>query len=200
MRITRQSYLSNLVGKNAYEAIQQYAKFIVPIGTCVLLLLYMLSSIVHLSFISTLINACTGTSLLFIAYIISLLFILDVQVDVLEEDLWYKPDTRKPKPLKYKFTIAWTIILSILCLSAIYFSNEYRIEYRFKCDTFLVDQETGIYHLDWDNDCEEANKAADLIKMKGYEIRETNYELCQWCMDWASEAEMEYNVEKYIRR
>lgn len=133
MKVKQQPFLSNLVGQDKYEDIRAFARLIVPIGTIVLIVLFLLSCIVHWDFISTFLGLCTGTSLLFIAYIVSILFVLDIRVDVLQqEDLLYNSKISSQKPLKYKFTVAWTIVLCLLGISAIYLSNEYRKEYRFK--------------------------------------------------------------------
>ena len=61
-------------------------------------------------------------------------------------------------------------MLVALGISAIYFSNKYRKYYAFECDTFLVDHQAEIYHLDWDNDCEVAAEAGALEKMQGFQI------------------------------
>ncbi len=71
--------------------------------------------------------------------------------------------------------------------------------YAFECSTFLVDHEKGVYHLDCNNDCEVASEASDLEKMKGYQIDES-YVFCDWCKEWAENAEYEYNSNRYFRK
>ena len=123
---------------------------------------------------------------------------VDVEVDELERYSWKKPKKR-PKPTSYKLTIVWGVVLIILGIVAIYFSNDYRKQYSFECDTYLVDHQAKIYHLDWDIDCEVAAEASHLEKMSGYEI-DKSYTLCDWCECWAEDAEAEYEASRYFRR
>ena len=192
MAIVKQSFLSNIIGRNTYDKFKGYAKVIIAIGTCVLAIVLLLSIFFHWSFISSLLSLITGTSLLFIIYIAALVLALDIEVDVDEPE-------KKSKPAAYKLTIAWGVVLVALGISAIYFSNKYRKYYAFECDTFLVDHQTEIYHLDWDNDCEVAAKSGNLETMQGYEI-DKSYTLCEWCEEWAEDAEDEYESNRYYRR
>jgi len=174
MPITKKSFLSNLLGRNTYDTFKDYAKIIVPIGTCILAILFTLTFFVHWNIVSSLLSLVTGTSLLFIAYIGVIILLLDFEVDVEEpERSYYWEEPVKVKSRKeYKLTIAWGILLIMLGVTAIYFSNKYRKHYSFECSTFLVDEKAGIYHLDYDNDCEFATESDNLIRMKGYEIEE----------------------------
>ena len=192
MAIVKQSFLSNIIGRNTYDEFKGYAKVIIAIGTCVLAIVLLLSIFFHWSFISSLLSLITGTSLLFIIYIAALVLALDIEVDVDEPE-------KKSKPAAYKLTIAWGVVLVALGISAIYFSNKYRKYYAFECNTFLVDHQTEIYHLDWDNDCEVAAKSGNLETMQGYEI-DKSYTLCEWCEEWAEDAEDEYESNRYYRR
>ena len=192
MAIVKQSFLSNIIGRNTYDEFKCYAKVIIAIGTCVLSIVLLLSLFFHWSFISSLLSLVTGTSLLFIAYIAALVLVLDIEVDVDEPE-------KKPKPAAYKLTIVWGVVLVALGISAIYFSNKYRKHYAFECDTFLVDHQAGIYHLDWDNDCEVAAESGNLETMQGYQI-DKSYTLCEWCEEWAEDAEDEYESNRYFRR
>lgn len=200
MAIVKQSFLSNLVGRNTYDEFKGYAKIIIAIGTCVLSIIFLLSFFIHWGFIRGLLNLVTGTSLLFIVYIVALVFALDIEVDVDEPErgYWSEPE-KKPKPTAYKLTVVWGVVLIALGVSAIYFSNKYRKHYAFECSTFLVDHQAGIYHLDWHNDCEVAAEASNLVKMKGYQI-DNSYTLCDWCDEWAKDAEDEYGSNRYYRR
>lgn len=200
MAIVKQSFLSNIVGRNTYDEFKGYAKMIIAIGTCVLAIILLLSFFFHWGFISSLLNLVTGTSLLFIAYVAALVLVLDVEVEVdePERDYWSEPE-KKPKTTAYKLTIVWGVVLITLGIGAIYFSNKYRKHYAFECSTFLVDHQTGIYHLDWDNDCEVAAESGDLEKVKGYQI-DKSYTLCEWCDEWAEDAEDEYESNRYFRR
>lgn len=202
MKITKQSFLSNLIGKNNYIEFKSYAKPIIAIGTIILCTLFLLSFFLHWSFISNLLSMVTGTSLLFAIYIVSLILTLDIEVDVEEPEYnhWNKP-SKIEKNKKYKYTIVWGTTLIILGICAIIFSNKYRKHYAFECDTFIIDYEKGIYHLDWDNDCEilrETRKTEnrELEKIKGHEIDES-IKLCSWCESWASDAETQYAPDQY---
>lgn len=203
--IVKKSFISNLIGRNTYDTIKEYAKKILAIGTCVLAVLFGLSFICHYSFVSSLLSLVTGTSLLFILYIAALIISLDHEVEVEEtildegiirdryESYEFK-DTKILKTKEYKLTILWGVVCLLLGIAAIYFSNKYRKHYAFECDTFLVDKQASIYHLDWDNDCEVAVKSSNLEKMQGYQI-DKNFTLCEWCYDWAEDAE--YNGDDY---
>lgn len=200
MAIVKQSFLSNIIGRNTYDEFKGYAKKIIAIGTCVLAIIYLLSYFFHWGFISSLLNLVTGTSILFIAYVAALVLALDVEVEVDEpERNYWSESEKKTKTTSFKLTVVWGIMLIIFSIGAIYFSNQYRKEYAFECDTFLVDHQAGIYHLDWDNDCEVAAEADDLEKMKGYQINKS-YTLCKWCEEWAEEAESDFESSRYFRR
>lgn len=188
MAIVKQSFLSNIIGRNTYDKFKGYAKEIIAIGTCVLAIVLLLSIFFHWSFISSLLSLITGTSLLFIAYVAALVLVLDIEVDVDEPE-------KKPKPAAYKLTIVWGVVLVALGISAIYFSDKYLKHYAFECDTFLVDHQAGIYHLDWDNDCKVAAESGNLETMQGYQI-DKSYTLCEWCEEWAEDAEDEYESNR----
>lgn len=201
MATVKKSFISNLIGRDFYDGIKEYAKPIILIGTGILAILFLLSLFVHWTFISRLLNLVTGTSLLFIIYIAALIFVLDKEVDIEEPDYYYRYESeRTPKTKAYKMTIVWGIVLIIMGISAIYFSNRYRKQYAFDCSTFLVDQEAGIYHLDWINGCKIAAESEDLVEMKGYEIKGMGYKICEGCKEYAEEVEDAYNADRYYRR
>lgn len=196
----KQSFLSNILGKNTYDEYKGYSKLVIAIGTCVLLLLLALSNFVYWGFVSSLLNFVTGTSLLFIAYVAAFIILLDIQVDVEEpERNYWSQNVKSKKPITYNLTIAWEVLLVILGIAAIYFSNNYRKQYAFECETFLVDGTSGIYHLDY-NDCEVAEEAMNLKEMKGYEIEDLNCTFCDWCKEWLEDAEADYESSRYYRR
>lgn len=198
MALVKRSFLSNLIGSYTYEELKYYAKYILAIGTCVLVVLYILSIFFHWSFISRLLNLTTGTSLLFIVYIAAVIICLDkeVEVDESENSYWSKP-ANTPKTTPYKLTIVWGIFLIVLGVTAIFFSNRYRKQYAFDCSIVLVDREAGIYHLEWIDDCEVAIETEGLKEMKGYEIKGLNYRLCDWCREYAEEAEDAYMQDQF---
>ena len=193
--VRKQSFISNLFGQNTYTGFKGVALLVFLIGTSILILLYTLSYFFHVGIISYLLNLTNGLSLLFIGYIVAAIILFDIEVDVEEpeKNIWGE-EKKEPKPLKYKLTIVWGVFLLILGVVAIYFSNKYRKHYAFECETFLVDKQAHIYHLDWDIDCEAANEAEQLVKMYGYQIDES-YTFCEGCNELADEAKYETGVE-----
>ena len=168
-------------------------------GTCLLVIFIGLSFAFHSGIINWFLQILTGTSLLFIAFVAALIVLLDIQVNVDEPEqyAWEKPKKVK-RPISYKLTIVWGVILILLGISSIYFSNKYRKYYAFECDTFLVDTQQGIYHIEWNDECDVANEAQEMKKMYGYEIDES-YKLCESCKDFLEDMES-YEYERYSRR
>ncbi len=194
MEKVKQSYLSNLIGKNIYEEYSSLAMKIVGIGGLILIMLFTLSHFFHSDIINYLLKLTTGTSLLFIAYIAACILLLDIRVEVEKpEQEWWEEEKEVQKPLKYKFTVVWGVVLLALGIAAIYFSNKYRNLYDFECTIFLVDHKAHIYHLDWNDDCEDAENAEELEEMYGYEIDKT-YSYCEGCKEYAEELESEADV------
>lgn len=135
--------------------------------------------------LSNFINAVTGTSLLFIAYILGVVFLLDYQVDLeLTEERNGMDSVHYSYPLSYYYTAFWGIILIILAIGAIHYSDLYRKQYAFECGSFYVDENRGIYHI---NDCCEEFEYT--TEMKGYEIIKSGYRVCKLCREWAREME-----------
>lgn len=199
MSIVKQSFFSNLIGENSYEQFTQYAKIIVAVGTCLLVIFVSLSLFFHSGIINWFLQLLTGTSLLFIAYVAAWIILLDIKVDVEEPErhAWGEPK-KTQRSLLYKLTVVWGVVIILLGISAIYISNKYRKHYAFECDTFLVDHQQRIYHVEWNDDCDIANKAEVLEKMYGYEI-DKSYNLCESCHDFLDDMES-YESERYIRR
>lgn len=197
MKIVKQSFLSNFINRDLYHDLMGLAKLIAVIGTVIVAILFGLTFICHSSIVCELFSWVSGTSLLFIIYIVAVVLVLDVTVDVEEPESRF--EECPPKPGKYKLTIVWGVILVLLGVAAIYFSNKYRKQYTFECETFLVDNQAGIYHLNWDNHCEVADEAYDLVKMQGYQI-DTSYTFCDWCEEWMEDAEDTYESNRYFRR
>ena len=199
MEKVKQSYLSNLIGEKNYEEYSSIAIKIVGIGASVLIILFTLSYFFHSGIINYMLNFTTGTSLLFIAYIAACILLLDIRVEVdePEQDLWGKKK-ESSRSIKYKLTIVWILVLLMLGIAAIYFSNKYRNQYNFDCTIFLVDHKAHIYHLDWNDDCEDAEKAEELEEMYGYEIDDT-YNFCEGCKECEEDVESEAAIA-HIRR
>ena len=187
-----------MFGRDTYDTLKSNAKIIVAIGTCTLVIVFTLTYFIQWKFVGTILNLVTGTSLLFVVYIAALIILLDFEIEI---DDYYKMNdlTYAHKSNKYRLTIIWGIILIALGIAAIYFSQKYKKHYAFQCTTYWVDIQNNIYHLDWDNDCEDAESSQnDLIEMKGVEIeRETTYTLCEYCKEWSEDAECKYESNSY---
>lgn len=179
--VRKLSFISNALGRDTYDNFKEFARPAAIIGTIILVLLYILSHNYHSDIISLLLSLTNGFSLLFIGYIIVLIVSLDyeVEVDVPKSISWREID-EIAKPFKYKLTTAWTVLLLISGIIAMFYSYKYQKHYSFECDTFWVDKNAGIYHYDWNDDCERAKAAESLAKMKGYQI-EKSYKLCEEC-------------------
>ena len=189
--IRKQSFISNLFGQNTYAELKGIALLVSLIGTAVLIVLFVLSHFFHASIISYLVNLTNGYSLLFIVYLLALIVLFDIEVEVEEpeKDYW-RIGKQPPKPFKYKLTIVWGVVLLILGIVAIYYSNRYRNHYAFECESFLVDEKAGIYHLDWNDDCNIAEKAESLEEMQGYQI-DKSFKFCEECQECLEELESE---------
>ena len=115
------------------------------------------------------------------------ILLLDIKVSVDEPETYsWKEQEDIQKPISYKLSTLWFIILVLLGISAIYFSNKYKKQYIFECDTFLVDRQTHTYHLDW-TECDNSKNAVSLDKLQGYQI-EKDFSLCEECKEIAEEA------------
>lgn len=86
MSTVKQSFLSNIIGRDTYNYIKSHAKAIIAPGSCILAIILSLSLCFHWGVISYLLNLVTGTSLLCIVYIAALVVILDIEVDVDEPE------------------------------------------------------------------------------------------------------------------
>ena len=198
MAIRSYSYIKRLIGERTYEEFRWYARTCIPIATIILVLLLILSQFVHWGIVSWLLNLALGTSLIFIAYVLGLILLLDFGVDIeMKEDWNGKLSLPEVMPSNYKNTIIWAYTLLVLGVTAIYFSNKYRKNYAFECQTFLVDENRGIYHLEDGNDEEDMEYTTE---MKGYELEDYNYTFCESCREWVEEMESEYAAERYNRR
>lgn len=192
------SYIKKLIGSQNYEEFRGYAKKYIPIATIILVVLLVLSQFVHWGIVSWLLNLALGTSLFFIAYVLGVILLLDFGVDVeMKEDWKGRLSLPEIMPSNFKNTIIWAYTLLILGIAAIYYSNKYRKNYAFECQTFLVDENRGIYHLEDGDDEEDMEYTTE---MKGYELEDYNYTICESCREWVEEMESEYAAERYNRR
>ena len=198
MAIRNYSYIKKLLGDQNYEKFRGYAKTYIPITTIILVVLLVISQFVHWRTVSWLLNLALGTSLIFIAYILGVILLLDFGVDVeMKEDWDGRLSLPEVMPSNFKNTIIWAYTLLILGIAAIYFSNKYRKNYSFECQTFLVDENRGIYHLEDGNNDEDREYTTE---MKGYELENYNYTFCESCREWVEEMGSEYATERYYRR
>lgn len=187
----KKSFISNFLGRQTYDWFKGMAVSIVLIGTAVLGVLFALSHFLHSNLVSYLINLTNGYSLLFIGYILALIILLDfeVEIDEPEQSYWGKKKEQR-KPFKYRLTVVWSIMLLLLGIIAVYYSNKYRRQYSFECDTFWVDKEAAIYHLNWNDDCSIAGNAENLEEMQGFQITKS-FKLCEECEECLDEVEAE---------
>lgn len=177
MANTKESFISNLIGRNTYYEFKHYCKIIVVIGTIILGVIFTLSNFVYVGFVSNLLSLVTGATILFGIYVAAVIVLLDVPVKVEKPEWDYGSKTSKAtKPLSYKLSTIWDIVLILLGVTAIFFSNKYKKHYAFECETFLVDTNSGIYHFDTRNGCK-AKVSNSIKKMKGIELEATNYSL-----------------------
>lgn len=100
----------------------------------------------------------------------------------------------------------WGIVLILLGIVGLYFSNQYKKYYSFQCQSFFLEQPTGIYHLSEKceyiglNEDEEPIDNVTLSKVSGKELLEYDCDFCDACREWAEDAEMEYESSRYYRR
>lgn len=147
---------------------------------------------------------CTmGWTLLSIPFVGVLIVALDKEILLPQSEHW---EPVPEKPASYKYSMIWGIILILLGIAALYFSNQYKKYYSFQCQSFFLEQQIGIYHLS--DKCEyigldENEKPIDnvtLSKVTGKELLEDDYEFCVACREWAEDAEMEYESNRFYRR
>ena len=73
------------------------------------------------------VNIALGTSLVFIAYVLGVILLLDFGVDVeMKEYRNGRFSLPEVMPSNFKNTIIWAYTLFILGIAAIYFSNKYK--------------------------------------------------------------------------
>ena len=186
--MTKQSFLSNLIGNNNYEFCKQNSKMVAIIGTAFLTFFLGLSLICHYEFVNHGLGLITGFSLLSIIYVADLIILFDKRVDI---------DTDVQKKHKYKKTAVRGCILIVLGVGMLVLGHIYKRNYSFDCTTFYVDDKHEVYHIFNGVDCEAAYEVDVLIKKKGYQIN-NSYKLCPNCKEWAEELENGYEPKRSI--
>ena len=145
-----------------------------------------LSYVFYSSIINYFLRLVTGYSLTFVVYVIAWWMVIDFKVEVKKTESVYSIE-KVEKPKTYKLTIIWGITIVILGIMAMHYSNKYRKHYALLCETFLVDCNSKVYHLE-DSDCEGLQDAENVKEMKGYEIGK-GYIFCEECKEYSDEME-----------
>ena len=161
-----------------YDFISDFAIPIVRIGTPVFLVLLGLTFVCHWSIICDLFSIASGFSIVFIAYVISVIFVID-------KVLLYR--VFKSKPPKYSVTAIWGIALIVVGITACVLTNNHKKRYRFECTEWYVDVPNGIYH--WNDKCERMSSSTYVAK--GYEFRDKDLKFCSCCKEEMEEYEPE---------
>ena len=187
----KRSFLSDILGPNTYDNFRIIGRIAVPIGIVLVAVVVMLTQHFHNGFLCELLWWLSGTSIPFVLLLVATATLLDVRVEIEEPYSWEIGKKKTPMPLRYKLTTAWAVVLIALAIAAMYFSNKYYKHYSFECETFFVDFKAKVYHLDYDNDCKDAelaHKNGTFDRLHGYEI-EGEYTPCAYCEEWAEDAE-----------
>lgn len=175
--VQRESFFMRIMG-DLYDFVSDFAIPIVRIGTPVFFVLLGLSYLCHWSIICNLYSIASGFSILFIAYIISAIFVID-------RLLLYR--VFKSKSPKYTVTTMWGIALIVVGIAACILTNDHKKQYRFECTEWIVDESNGIYH--WNNKCERMSTST--YTAKGYAFCDKGLVLCDYCKEEMDEYEPE---------
>ncbi|MBQ8703726.1 MAG: hypothetical protein IJ524_05075 [Bacteroidales bacterium] len=165
----RQSFFIRITG-DFYDFASDFAVPIVVCGTPIFLVLFGLTFVCHWDIVCSLFSLVSGFSLLFIAYIISLILVID-------RLLLYK--VCKGRAPRYSLTVVWGIVLIGLGITLCFVTNNYKKQYKFDCAEWYVDEEKRLYH--WNEKCE--NIGSTTYIAKGYEIRGRGLTFCDYCKD-----------------
>lgn len=177
----RESFFMRITG-DFYDFVSVFAIPIVLIGTPVFFVLLGLTFVCHWSIVCNLFSIASGFSILFLAYIISVIFIID---------RLFLYQVFKHKPPKYLATVIWGIALILAGIGTCILTNNHKKQYRFECAEWYVDEPNGIYH--WNNKCERMSSSTYVAK--GHELRDKGLEFCDCCKE-----EMEEYAPEPIRR
>lgn len=169
----------------------------------VLAVAILLSLFFQWNVVKLLIDCMMGWTLLSIPFVGVLIVALDKEILLPQAERW---ELIPEKPAFYKYSKIWGIVLILLGIVALYFSNQYKKYYSFQCQSFLLERPRGIYHLSdrckyigLDED-EQPIDNVTISKVTGKELLEGDYEFCEACREWEEDAEMEYESSRYYRR
>lgn len=201
MEYRKTSFLAQ-IAPDGYQFLSELKPFAL-IYAGVLSIVIVLSLYFKWSLINFFIDILMGWSILSIPFVGVLIVAVDKEILIPKRDFW------NPKPIKskaYTYSKIWGITLVITGLVVLYYSNQYKKYYAFQCQTFFLEQPQGIYHIK--SNCEhigsdsndERIDACELIEIKGHDVLDADYELCDACREWAEDAEMEYGMNRYYRR
>lgn len=175
--VQRESFFMRIMG-DFYDFVSDFAIPIVRIGTPVFFVLLGLTFVCHWSIVCNLFSIASGFSILFLAYIISVIFVID---------RLFLHRVFKHKSPKYSATIIWGISLILAGIGACILTNNHKKQYRFECAEWYVDEPNGTYH--WNNKCERMSSSTYVAK--GYEFRDKDLEFCDYCKEEMDEYEPE---------
>lgn len=198
----RSSYLQSKA-PNLYRVLWSLTP-IALVYAIVLVLVFGLSLVFRWSVIKFFIDIMMGWTLLSIPFVGVLIVLLDKTV-VIEQVIDYHGKViEEVKPKSWRFSVIWGITLCISGLLALYYSAEYKRYYDFQCTTFYVDSNHKLYHyLDdckYGRDENEADESVKLDTVKGFNLLDIDYSLCDACQEYAEDAELEYENMRYCRR
>lgn len=169
----------------------------------VLAIAILLSLFVQWGIVEFFINLLMGWTLLSVPFMAVIIVAFDKEIKLPQEEESF-PNPKKT--LSYKFSMVWGCFLIVAGIVTLYFSNEYKKYYAFQCQTFFLEQPTGVYHIR--EDCkyigidEDDNYIENIsvTKVKGVDVVGDGFSFCDACREWAEEAEMEFEANRYYRK
>lgn len=173
----RESFFIRATG-DFYDFASDFAIPIVIYGTPIFLVLFGLTFVCHWDVVCNLFSLVSGFSLLFIAYNISLILVID-------RLLLYR--VSKKKAPRYSLTVVWGIILIGLGITSCFVTNNYKKHYKFACAEWYVDEENHLYHCN--EKCDKIGSTTYVAK--GHEIRGKGLSFCDYCKEEMDEYEPE---------
>lgn len=169
----------------------------------VLAIVVLLSLFFQWSIVKFFIDCMMGWTFLSIPFIGVLIVVFDKEIKLPKVEKWAP---KPPKPASFKFSMIWGCFLIVIGLVTLHFSNQYKRNYAFQCQTFYLEQPTGIYHLRDNceyiglNEEEEPIEGISVSEVKGIDLLDKDYTPCDACREWAEDAEMNYEMNRYYRR